>query len=1376
MKAILRISILSTILFFQFSILHAANYYWVGGSGNWSDYNAHWATHSGGQVFWNHVPTPDDTVIFDSLSFPTAHDTVYADNNVYCHSMKWLHCDSMPIITAAGAHPVLRIYGSLQLDSTTEWSYNSMIIFCSVDSGNTITTLGKQMNEVSFAGDTTATWALIDSFRVAYLYFSSGNFYSNGQTIITSIYEQTSGNLSRQYLDTTTLYCQRYRTWGNPILLDADSATVVVSGDSMQAGGFYFHKIVMLGISVLSDNNKIDSLFIHTNTVLAGSDTVGWFQSTRPGIIVTLGGNLTVTDTMIFNGACSGMSALTALQGTSINLLYSNPVFSTLYIDGLTANGNPIVYNGESQNATGWNITSAVGPRTLYWVNNGGNWSDTLHWSASTGGTGNECAPTPIDSVIFDANSFSANNETVTADDHITLCGDMIWNGASGTPSVTQDTGYAMIFGCMKLQSPLQSFLPTVMMRSNSVNTIVDPQGNQLGTVSFSGNGSFTQQSTMHAYTLNFLNGDYVSNGNLVTASEIFSYPGTGTTIDFTGSTVVTGKWFAGISSLAQLITPPSLTAAYFYDAGPRVYHDLYSPSHLTLVSGCTFETVIASNGADIGGSNQFDSLIFTGNDIQIRLSSGSTQTITGDLQINSSCATPVELEASVQGSQAYISKASGVINCDYLVMQDIYGIGGATFNATNTCAISNVSGWNVTPPPALPMYWIGGTGNWNDPAHWSYSSGGSPAGCIPHPLTDVYFDNNSFIGFGNYVMLNTQRGFCHTMDWTGAMGSPHFDASSSFSHLDCYGSMILDQGVNTNGVNLYMRSQSGGNTIQPQNAQMGNLTINGLNGSWDLTDTIGCDTLFITYGTLRTNGNPLHANTIISQEVHPRALLLDSSVVTAGSLLLSPDTALLFNADSAYIIANGETFDGGRHYFHKVSLQNNITLISSDTFGILRAEGNVTLNAAAQIDTLFLNAAGCMIRLGQDTIHVDSAIIAASSQSAFIGLQAASPVDRAHLFKSSDTVCLEFMIMQGIDASGGATFYAGEYSSDVNNNSGWNWHNCNPDQVYVWPGDANNDLTANNLDILSIGIAYGETGYARPSASLNWIAQPNDIWSRVFADSTDIVHADCDGDGIIGQSDTTAVSLNYGLIHPAMHLAPPQEAVQTGGAELKTVITQAVYQAGDTVTIPIWLGTQNNPVNNGYGIAFTLHWDHPFVEPGTMEFDYGNSWFAASTGNIHLEKQFLSSMYCDFGISRITHTDTSGGGELVLMRFVLSQNAAGPLKFWFTDEKLIDHIEDTLPMIQTGGTINAMVGIEETLETDINVFPNPATDLLSVYTNLSGAGTISFYDASGRIVRTQSEDDLLHFQSDISGLAPGIYTMIIAGENTSAVYLVQKL
>src|SRR5687768_3782613 len=78
-------------LIFIFSkSLTAANYYWVGGTGNWSDYANHWATSSGGTVFHVTIPSPNDDVFFNGNSFAAAGDTVYMDTTITnCRTMDW---------------------------------------------------------------------------------------------------------------------------------------------------------------------------------------------------------------------------------------------------------------------------------------------------------------------------------------------------------------------------------------------------------------------------------------------------------------------------------------------------------------------------------------------------------------------------------------------------------------------------------------------------------------------------------------------------------------------------------------------------------------------------------------------------------------------------------------------------------------------------------------------------------------------------------------------------------------------------------------------------------------------------------------------------------------------------------------------------------------------------------------------------------------------------------------------------------------------------------------------------------------------------------------------------------------------------------------
>ncbi|MFM2048064.1 MAG: hypothetical protein RI955_612, partial [Bacteroidota bacterium] len=106
-------------------------------------------------------------------------------------------------------------------------------------------------------------------------------------------------------------------------------------------------------------------------------------------------------------------------------------------------------------------------------------------------------------------------------------------------------------------------------------------------------------------------------------------------------------------------------------------------------------------------------------------------------------------------------------------------------------------------------------------------------------------------------------------------------------------------------------------------------------------------------------------------------------------------------------------------------------------------------------------------------------------------------------------------------------------YGVDANGCSTTAYDTVNRPSDCVWPGDANSDLVADNLDIFPIGLLNGTTGPVRNNASLIWIDQPATTFGTTASGFTvDAKHADCNGDGIIDGNDTTAILQNYGSTH----------------------------------------------------------------------------------------------------------------------------------------------------------------------------------------------------------------------------------------------------
>ena len=130
-------------------------------------------------------------------------------------------------------------------------------------------------------------------------------------------------------------------------------------------------------------------------------------------------------------------------------------------------------------------------------------------------------------------------------------------------------------------------------------------------------------------------------------------------------------------------------------------------------------------------------------------------------------------------GAQLTITAAT--VSLAYVDFQDIKGSGAAApFTGTSIGDGGNCSGITFTAPTT--RYWIGNAGSWEDPTHWSETSGGTAGTAIPLPQDNCIFDENSFtlteqlITIENWYIL-----YCTDIDFRDVTNNPIFgDGSGS--------------------------------------------------------------------------------------------------------------------------------------------------------------------------------------------------------------------------------------------------------------------------------------------------------------------------------------------------------------------------------------------------------------------------------------------------------------------------------------------------------------------------------------------------------------------------------------------------------------------
>jgi len=139
-------------------------------------------------------------------------------------------------------------------------------------------------------------------------------------------------------------------------------------------------------------------------------------------------------------------------------------------------------------------------------------------------------------------------------------------------------------------------------------------------------------------------------------------------------------------------------------------------------------------------------------------------------------------------------------------------------------------------------------------------------------------------------------------------------------------------------------------------------------------------------------------------------------------------------------------------------------------------------------------------------------------------------------------------------------------------------WNISNAQQL--WPGDVDNNGIVDNVDLLYIGIAFGEIGPPRIPPSTNWQAYGFTDWGTQFPDTgLDFAYADCDGNGIINELDFDIVMMNYSFTHGVV--TPTVTTQGVGGINpsmyFDTTFTNQPYINSGVAILPISLGSMLN-------------------------------------------------------------------------------------------------------------------------------------------------------------------------------------------------------
>lgn len=315
---------------------------------------------------------------------------------------------------------------------------------------------------------------------------------------------------------------------------------------------------------------------------------------------------------------------------------------------------------------------------------------------------------------------------------------------------------------------------------------------------------------------------------------------------------------------------------------------------------------------------------------------------------------------------------------------------------------------------------------------------------------------------------------------------------------------------------------------------------------------------------------------------------------------------------------------------------------------------------------------------------------------------------------------------------------------------------------IAVLPGDANNDSVANAWDLLPLGVAYGQTGPVRPNASLTWTPQLAPDWGQSLPSGIDLKHADSDGNGIINSDDTLAIGLNYNFLQSGT-------MPTTGGGIPLFMDMPTVFNPGDTLEIPVILGTMDTMVNNLYGLAFSLAYDSSQVQPNSVYVVFDSSWVGTDDQDLlTIFHDDFNSAVLEVALVRNDGMEVSGFGQIARIVVVLDDDIAKKEIDFKLTWQAVDAIHQnqgamTVSPKATDAVITISTANEELLgQNDIRFFPNPARQQVTVTRETLGeASQVRILDLTGKI---QLSETMNAGQSQIilpvNKLARGVYLL----------------
>lgn len=344
------------------------------------------------------------------------------------------------------------------------------------------------------------------------------------------------------------------------------------------------------------------------------------------------------------------------------------------------------------------------------------------------------------------------------------------------------------------------------------------------------------------------------------------------------------------------------------------------------------------------------------------------------------------------------------------------------------------------------PIYWVGGTGNWNSTAHWSLTSGGASAGSIPTADSKVVIDENSFPTGGTLSLTaNTTIG---SLVWLNrsvagiALGSNTLTIRGNLTLAAQEGSITATTGKLVMTGELFDESTILSND---NNLSGSSLEING-DSKFVFSGEINLKSIHLISGELSLNDSRIVSGELVvdNNASGPNKLdITDLQLTGVSNLVVQAGTTQITSSGALIELTEDAVFDFGNKTYSGTLLaeEGNVEVKGNNTIDELIVGNDILLSGSNTISSLIVQegtdillAAGTIQTLSQNTTLNSSAAnrISITGQSG----------DATIHFDGRYKLCFNFLNVTNVDLTGEAIVTAGA-NSTLAGSQNWSLESC---------------------------------------------------------------------------------------------------------------------------------------------------------------------------------------------------------------------------------------------------------------------------------------------------------------------------------------------